>query len=97
MASFLRSAGFFVLLFGIGNAAVLRAESYETYVAQHKRTQKLMNPMNVPVANAMSDAWDANPQYANPNNRVATPGPKVFYIKSSRDDHGRVTRVPRAN
>ena len=70
------------------------AESYEDYVARHKKTQKLLNPMNVPVANVMNDQWDANPEYADPNNRVATPGPKTFYIKSSRDDHGRVTRIP---
>ncbi|MCX6935639.1 MAG: hypothetical protein NTZ01_05550 [Verrucomicrobia bacterium] len=72
------------------------AESYADYVARHKRTQKLMNPMNVPVANVMNDAWDANPEYADPNARVATPGPKVFYIKSSRDDHGRVTYLTKA-
>jgi hypothetical protein len=53
-----------------------------------------LNPLNVPVANVLNDQWDANPEYANPNNRVSTPGPKVFYIKSSRDDHGRVTRIP---
>ena len=70
------------------------SESYEEYVARHKRTQKLLNPMNVPVANALNDQWDANPEYANPNQRVSTPGPKIFYIKSSRDDHGRVTRIP---
>jgi hypothetical protein len=50
--------------------------------------------MNVPVANVLNDQWDANPEYANPNQRVSTPGPKTFYIKSSRDDHGRVTRIP---
>ena len=71
------------------------AESYADYVARHKRIQKMVNPMNVPVANALNDQWDANPQYANPNNRVATPGPKKFYIKSSRDDQGRVTCIPR--
>ena len=38
------------------------AESYEEYVARHKRVQKMMNPMNVPVANVMSDAWDENPE-----------------------------------
>jgi hypothetical protein len=70
------------------------SESYEEYVARHKRNQKLLNPMNVPVANALNDQWDANPEYANPNQRVSTPGPKIFYIKSSRDDHGRVTRIP---
>ena len=70
------------------------SESYEEYVARHKRNQKLLNPINVPVANALNDQWDANPEYANPNLRVSTPGPKTFYIKSSRDDHGRVTRIP---
>ncbi len=70
------------------------SEGYEEYVARHKRTQKLLNPMNVPVANVLNDQWDANPEYANPNQRVSTPGPKTFYIKSSRDDNGRVTRVP---
>ena len=71
------------------------AESYSDYVARHKRIQKMVNPMNVPVANALNDQWDANPEYANPNDRVATPGPKKFYIKSSRDDQGRVTCLPR--
>jgi hypothetical protein len=71
------------------------AESYSDYVARHKRVQKMVNPMNVPVANALNDQWDANPQYANPNDRVSTPGPKKFYIKSSRDDQGRVTCIPR--
>ena len=71
------------------------AESYSDYVTRHKRIQKMVNPMNVPVANALNDQWDANPQYANPNNRVSTPGPKKFYIKSSRDDQGRVTCIPR--
>ena len=70
------------------------SESYEEYVAKHKKNQKLLNPMNVPVANVLNDQWDANPEYANPNQRVSTPGPKTFYIKSSRDDHGRVTRIP---
>lgn len=71
------------------------AESYSDYVTRHKRIQKMVNPMNVPVANALNDQWDASPQYANPNNRVSTPGPKTFYIKSSRDDQGRVTCIPR--
>jgi hypothetical protein len=71
------------------------SESYADYVARHKRIQKMVNPMNVPVANALNDQWDANPQYANPNDRVSTPGPKKFYIKSSRDDQGRVTCIPR--
>jgi len=72
------------------------AESYSDYVARHKRIQKMVNPMNVPVANALNDQWDPNPEYANPNNRVSTPGPKKFYIKSSRDDQGRVTCIPRS-
>ena len=76
-------------------AGLAHAESYADYVARHKRIQKMVNPMNVPVANALNDQWDANPQYANPNNRVSTPGPKKFYIKSSRDDQGRVTCIPR--
>ena len=75
---------------------VVWAESYADYTARHQRMQKMMNPLNVPVANVMNDAWDANPEYANPDERVSSPGPKVFYIKSSRDDHGRVTRLPRA-
>ena len=74
---------------------VVWAESYADYTARHQRMQKLMNPLNVPVANVMNDAWDANPEYANPNERVSTPGPKKFYIKSSRDDQGRVTCIPR--
>ena len=81
------------LLLALAGAAW--AESYSDYVARHKRIQKMVNPMNVPVANALNDQWDANPQYANPNNRVSTPGPKKFYIKSSRDDQGRVTCIPR--
>jgi hypothetical protein len=81
------------LLLALAGAAW--AESYSDYVARHKRIQKIVNPMNVPVANALNDQWDASPQYANPNNRVSTPGPKKFYIKSSRDDQGRVTCVPR--
>ena len=76
-------------------AGLAHAESYADYAARHKRIQKMVNPMNVPVANALNDQWDANPEYANPNNRVSTPGPKKFYIKSSRDDQGRVTCIPR--
>jgi hypothetical protein len=72
------------------------AESYADYTARHQRMQKMMNPLNVPVANVMNDAWDANPEYANPKECAETPGPKVFYIKSSRDSHGQVTRLPRA-
>ena len=72
------------------------AESYADYTARHQKMQKMMNPLNVPVANVMNDAWDANPEYANPKKCAETPGPKVFYIKSSRDSHGQVTRLPRA-
>ena len=69
------------------------AESYEEYVARHKRVQKMMNPMNVPVANVLNDAWNEYPEYANPNNRPAPQkGPKDFYIKSSRDDGRLKTR-----
>jgi len=75
---------------------VVWAESYADYTARHQRMQKMMNPLNVPVANVMNDAWDAKPEYANPKECAETPGPKVFYIKSSRDDHGRVTRLPKA-
>ena len=82
----------FCLLASLG--APVWSETYAEYVARHKKNQKLLNPMNVPVANVLNDQWDANPEYANPNQRVSTPGPKVFYIKSSRDDHGRVTRIP---
>ncbi len=82
----------FCLLASLG--APVWSETYAEYVARHKKNQKLLNPMNVPVANVLNDQWDATPEYADPNNRVSTPGPKVFYIKSSRDDHGRVTRVP---
>ena len=89
----MRSLLFVYLLMSLTGFA--QAESYADYVARHKRIQKMVNPMNVPVANALNDQWDANPQYANPNARVATPGPKKFYIKSSRDDQGRVTCIPR--
>ena len=69
-----------------------QSESYEEYVARHKRVQKMMNPMNVPVANVMNDAWDPVPQYANPNDKPAPKkGPKIFYIKSSRDGYGQLT------
>lgn len=71
----------------------LRAETYEEYVARHKRVQKMMNPMNVPVANVLNDAWAENPEYADPNNKPAPKkGPKDFYIKSSRDDRRLQTR-----
>ena len=76
-------------------ASSVWAESYVEYTARHQKMQKMMNPLNVPVANVMNDAWDANPQYANPKKCAETPGPKVFYIKSSRDSHGQVTRLPR--
>ena len=75
---------------------VVWAESYADYTARHQKMQKMMNPLNVPVANVMNDAWDANPQYTNPKKCAETSGPKVFYIKSSRDSHGQVTRLPRA-
>ena len=69
------------------------AESYEEYVARHKRVQKMMNPMNVPVANVLNDAWNEFPEYADPNNKPAPKkGPKDFYIKSSRDDGRLKTR-----
>ena len=80
---------------GILAASSVHAESYADYVARHKKNQKLLNPMNVPVANALNDQWNETPEYADPNNRVATPGPKKFYIKSSRDYQGRVTCIPR--
>ena len=89
----MRRVFYLCLLLSLPGAAW--SESYADYVARHKRIQKMVNPMNVPVANALNDQWDANPQYANPNNRVSTPGPKKFYIKSSRDDQGRVTCIPR--
>ncbi|NCY21517.1 hypothetical protein EBX31_06130 [bacterium] len=88
----MRCVLFFSLLASLGTS--VWSETYEEYVARHKKNQKLLNPLNVPVANVLNDQWDANPEYANPNQRVSTPGPKVFYIKSSRDDHGRVTRIP---
>ena len=68
------------------------AESYQEYVARHQRVQKMMNPLNVPVANVMNDAWDKNPEYANPKDRPGPKkGPAVFYIKSSRDGCGQLT------
>jgi len=61
--------------------------------ARHKRVQKMMNPMNVPVANVLNDAWNEYPEYADPNNRPAPrKGPKDFYIKSSREDGRLKTR-----
>ena len=83
-------------LLGLLVSGSVWAESYADYTARHQRMQKMMNPLNVPVANVMNDAWDANPEYANPKECAETPGPKVFYIKSSRDSHGQVTRLPRA-
>ena len=81
---------FLVLLVAASQAG--QAESYKEYVARHKRTQKMMNPLNVPVANVMNDAWDPVPQYANPNDKPAPKkGPSVFYIKSSRDGYGQLT------
>ena len=83
--------GFLALVLAASQAGM--AESYEEYVARHKRVQKMMNPMNVPVANVMNDAWAENPEYANPHNRPAPKkGPKDFYIKSSRDDGRLKTR-----
>ena len=72
--------------------AVVSAGTYEQYVAQHRRMQKMMNPMNVPVANVLNDAWAENPEHANPKNRpLPQKGPRVFYIKSSRDGSGQLT------
>ena len=87
---------FFLVLLSWMVTGVVWAESYADYTARHQKMQKMMNPLNVPVANVMNDAWDANPEYANPKVCAETPGPKVFYIKSSRDSHGQVTRLPRA-
>jgi hypothetical protein len=40
----------------------------------------------------MNDAWSERPEYANPNDKPAPKkGPKVFYIKSSRDGYGQLT------
>ena len=77
----------------LASAGLGHAESYEEYVARHQRVQKMMNPMNVPVANVLNDAWNEYPEYADPNNRPASrKGPKDFYIKSSRDDGRLKTR-----
>ena len=82
------SAGLGWLAIGLAGA-----ESYEEYVARHKRVQKMMNPMNVPVANVLNDAWNEVPEYADPDNKPAPKkGPKDFYIKSSRDDGRLKTR-----
>ena len=84
----LLSAGLGWLLVGLAVA-----ESYEEYVARHKRVQKMMNPMNVPVANVLNDAWSPYPEYADPKNKPAPKkGPKDFYIKASRDDGRLKTR-----
>lgn len=78
---------------GLLTAGLAGAESYEEYVARHKRVQKMMNPMNVPVANVLNDAWNEYPEYADPNNKPAPKkGPKDFYIKSSRDNGRLETR-----
>ena len=77
---------------GLLSASLAGAESYEEYVARHKRVQKMMNPMNVPVANVMNDAWAEYPEYANPKDKPAPKkGPSIFYIKSSRDGYGQLT------
>lgn len=82
-----------LLAFTFGTPLVGAAESYEEYVARHQRVQKMMNPMNVPVANVLNDAWNPYPEYADPNNKPAPKkGPKDFYIKSSRDDGRLKTR-----
>jgi hypothetical protein len=82
--------GLLVVTLGVLSAGLAGAESYEEYVARHKRVQKMMNPMNVPVANVLNDAWNEYPEYADPNNKPAPKkGPKDFYIKSSRD-YGRL-------
>ena len=78
---------------GVLSACLAGAESYEEYVARHKRVQKMMNPINVPVANVLNDAWSEYPEYADPDNKPApTKGPKDFYIKSSRDEGRLKTR-----
>lgn len=46
----------FLVLLAASQAGL--AESYDEYVARHQRTQKMMNPLNVPVANVMNDAWN---------------------------------------
>ena len=83
----------FPLALLVCSSLVWGGQTYEEYVARHKRTQKMMNPMNVPVANALNDAWDESPEYANPQNKPAPKkGPKDFYIKSSRDEGRLKTR-----
>jgi hypothetical protein len=79
-------AGLMMVSVALLAAGLVWAETYQEYVARHQRLQKMMNPMNVPVANVLNDAWDPYPQYADPRNRPAPKkGPKDFYIKSSRD------------
>ena len=86
-----RQVGLLALVTALAQTGV--AETYEEYVARHKRVQKMMNPMNVPVANVLNDAWAENPEYADPNNRPAPKkGPKDFYIKSSREEGRLKTR-----
>lgn len=86
-----RQVGLLALVTSLAQTGV--AETYEEYVARHKRVQKMMNPMNVPVANVLNDAWAENPDYADPNNRPAPKkGPKDFYIKSSREEGRLKTR-----
>lgn len=78
------------LAFLVFTPLICGGQTYDEYVARHQRVQKMMNPMNVPVANALNDAWDEYPEYANPQNKPAPKkGPKDFYIKSSRDE-GRI-------
>ena len=87
----MRSLFFGWFLMGAAASPVC-AETYEQYVARHRRVQKMMNPLNVPVANVMNDAWNERPEYADPNDKPAPQkGPKVFYIKSSRDGYGQLT------
>ena len=88
----MRKAGAMGLALFLASLHAGTTESYEDYVARHKRVQKMMNPMNVPVANVMNDAWGENPEYANPKDKPAPKkGPAVFYIKSSRDGCGQLT------
>jgi len=83
----------FLLFVVLACAPFCGAETYQEYVARHKRVQKMMNPMNVPVANVLNDAWNEYPEYADPNNKPAPKkGPKDFYVKSSRDDGRLKTR-----
>ena len=87
-----RPAATLTLMAALGGLSC-RAETYQEYVQRHQRVQKMMNPMNVPVANVLNDAWAENPEYADPNNRPAPKkGPKDFYIKSSREEGRLKTR-----